>query len=37
MKKIICAALCAAMLLVLVSCGGSSGAKYVFLDETLGV
>ena len=35
MKKIICAALCAAMLLVLASCGGSGG-KYAFLDETLG-
>ncbi len=35
MKRIITAVLCAAMLLMLASCGGSK-ADYVFLDETLG-
>ena len=35
MKRIITAVLCAAMLLMLASCGGSK-AGYVFLDETLG-
>lgn len=37
MKKCICVCLILAILASLCACGGSKGAAYVFLDETLGV